>query len=199
MICSTFFVFSHHQSLVRENIMGPSQIDIYMNEILSQLTEEENRLGEGREEIIPESGQPSSSLDCWMAQIQSMLDDIEPSSEDSVSSSMTIILFDPFIHVVPKDGSGDDVSLMDSESNNVCARDLPSPTSSPSSPSNVPSSSSASSDEGDSSDEYSDSSLHGSHLGPPPLDEDTDQEMDQIPLGRNASYAVTKPNLFNFN
>jgi hypothetical protein len=103
-----------------------------------------------------------------------------------------------FFIVGSKNDSRDDVSLVFSEANNDHTRN---PAPCHFNPSTVPSSSSSSSsssNESDSSsDEYSNSSLHGSHLGLPSLDEDADLEVDQIPLSKKSLYASTNSDLFN--
>jgi hypothetical protein len=87
--------------------MNSTQIDTYMNSIFSRLTQEEEGAADGErltqeeegatdgENVHVHSTQPSSSLDHWLTQIQSMLNE-EASSVSSVSKPTPP--FDYFSH-----------------------------------------------------------------------------------------------------
>jgi hypothetical protein len=184
--------------------MNSTQIDTYMNSILSRLTQEEEGAAYGERLTQEEeratdgenvhSTQPSLSLDHWLTQIQSMMNE-EASSVSSVSNptpSLSLLSSWSFIAVL-KDDSRDDISLASSEGNNHQARkhthQLPSPFSGHLTPPSVPSSSSSDDGSTSSGNTYSNSSSHGSHLHPPSSEEDVELDADQIPLGQKALYA----------
>jgi cytoskeletal protein RodZ len=172
--------------------MNSSQVDMYMENLLSRLVQEE------KDEDPHHSEHPPSSLDPFLNKLQAMLDE-ESSSVSSVSSSF-IYLLSSLSLIVLKNSSRDNISL--TEFDDVVhqtrgqihfpSSHQPTPPTGPSSPSSPNSDSSESAESDPSSEEYSHSSPHGSHLDPPSSDDENDENVDQIPLGQKTLYADTK-------